>query len=200
MSAPDGVEKRAAGEAVVHRRGGSNHFVDRATASGRQRPADHGDEAGAGGDGVAPGAGDREREVADARRRVGRRDRRRVEAGDAQHGEARRRIPSGELGVERHAVVAAHVQTVFTAERAHRRQDDVVAVHEAAGRPPPALHLHDGWSRRRDRVGELVGEAGEKIVRHAAIVTETRMPRITQTGSARTGHPPAHPAVPAVCV
>ena len=82
--------------------------------------------------------------MADARRRGGRRERRRVQSGDAQHGEAGRRIPAGELRVERAAVVAAHVQAVFAAERAHGRQHDVVSVDEPAGRPPAALHLDDG--------------------------------------------------------
>ena len=62
-----GVEKRAAGKAVVHRRGGPDHLVDRPAAAGRQRSADHRHDAGAGGDDVAPRARDGEREMADAR-------------------------------------------------------------------------------------------------------------------------------------
>ena len=66
------------------------------------------------------------------------------EAGHAQHGEARRRIPAGQLRVERAAIVAADTEAVFAAERADRRQHHVVSVHESAGRSPPALHLDDG--------------------------------------------------------
>ena len=64
----------------------------------------------------------------------------------SQHGEARRRIPAGELGIERSAVVAADVEPVFAAQRAHGRQHHIVSVHESARRPSPALHLDD---RRR---------------------------------------------------
>ena len=64
-----GVEERAAGEAVVHRRGRADHLIDRAAPAGRQRSADHRDDAGAGGDDVAPRARDGEREMADARGR-----------------------------------------------------------------------------------------------------------------------------------
>ena len=81
--------------------------------------------------------------MADARLRGGAADRRDAEAADAQHGQARRRIPSGQFGVEHRAVVAAHVQVVLAAERAHRRQHDVVSVHEPARRTAAALHLHD---------------------------------------------------------
>ena len=63
------IQKRAAREAVVHRRRRADHFVDRASASRRQRSADHRHDAGARGQRVAPRARDGEREVADARAR-----------------------------------------------------------------------------------------------------------------------------------
>src|SRR5947208_2038705 len=44
-----------------------------------------------------------------------------------------------QFGVEHRAVVAAHVQVVLAAERAHRRQHDVVSVHEPARRTAAAL-------------------------------------------------------------
>ena len=116
----------------------------------------------------------------------GRRDQRRgVEPGHAQHGEAGRRIPAGELRVERAPVVAAHVQAVFAAERAHGGQHDVVSVDEPARRAAAALHLDDGWGRRAHGVGELIRERCEKVSSHAPIVAEGAPPRITQTGSGR---------------
>ena len=68
----------------------------------------------------------------------------------------------------------AHVQPVVAAERAHGRQHHVVSVHEAAGRPPAALDLHDGRRGGGDGVGELIGEGCEKVSGHAAIVAEAR--------------------------
>ena len=82
-------------------------------------------------------------DVPDARRRRRRGDWLHAEAGDAQYREARRRIPSGELGVERLPVVAADAQSIFAAERAHHRQHHIVSVHEAAGRTAAALDLND---------------------------------------------------------
>src|SRR5439155_21432431 len=69
------VEEPAAGEAVVHLRRGANHLVDGAAPPGRERPADNGDDACAGGDDVAPGSRDGEGEVSDSGTRGGRRDR-----------------------------------------------------------------------------------------------------------------------------
>jgi hypothetical protein len=71
-----GIEQRAAGEAVVHRRRRADHFVDRPPAPGRQRTADHRHDAGARRERIAPGARDRQREMADAGRRRGDRCRR----------------------------------------------------------------------------------------------------------------------------
>jgi hypothetical protein len=176
------VEKRAAGEAVVHRRRRADHLIDRAAASGPQRPADHRHEPGARRDRVAPRSRDRDRDVPDTHGRGRDGDRRRVETGDAQHGEARRRIPAGERRVERLAVVAADVQAVLASERAHHRQDHVVSVHETAGGTPAALDLDDGRRDAIDHVGELIREGVEQIVRHARIVTDASEERITQTG------------------
>src|SRR5439155_25395744 len=99
------VEERAAGEAVVHRRRGANHLVDGAAPPGRERPADDGDDACAGGDDVAPGSRDGEGEVAYSGTRDGRRERPDVETGHAQHRQAGRRIPAGDPGLERSTVV-----------------------------------------------------------------------------------------------
>ena len=96
-----GVDECAAGKAVVHRRGGANDLRDRAMTAGRQRTADDRDDAGARRHGVAPGARDREREMADARSGRGRGNRRRVQIRDAQDRQVGRRIPAGELGSRR---------------------------------------------------------------------------------------------------
>jgi len=61
----------------------------------------------------------------------------------AKNREARRRIPAGELGIERLAVVTPHVQAVLAPERADGRQDHVVRIHEPARRPAASLHLDD---------------------------------------------------------
>ncbi len=94
--------------------------------------------------------------MADARGRDRGSQRRRFEAGRAQDGEARRRIPAGELRIEGAPVVSAHVEAVFTAERAHGCEHDIVCVHEPACRPAASLHLDDGRRRRACRVGELI--------------------------------------------
>src|SRR5439155_600012 len=95
---------------VVHRCRGANHLIDRAAAARRQRSADDRHDSGAGGDDVAPRAGDGERDVPDAGRRRRGRDRFDAEASDAQHREAGGRIPAGELGVERLTVVAPNAR------------------------------------------------------------------------------------------
>ena len=111
--------------------------------------------------------------MSDARGRRRRDDRVGVEARDAQHGEARRRIPAGELGVQRRAVGAADVQAVAASERAHGREHHVVRVHESAGGPAAALHLDDRRRGGIHRVRELIRERCEKVSRHEAILAET---------------------------
>ena len=100
--------------------------------------------------------------MADTRRCARGDDGTRSEAGDAQHREARGRIPAGELRIERLAVLAPHPEAVFAPKRPNRGEDHVVSVHEAARRPPASLHLHNRWGGGAHGVGELIGEAGEK--------------------------------------
>ena len=61
------AEDGAAGKAVVERRGDADHPLQLTPASGAQRAADDGDDAGAGGDDVAPGSRERERDFSGPR-------------------------------------------------------------------------------------------------------------------------------------
>ena len=90
-----------------------------------------------------------------------------TEAGDAQDREARRRIPAGELRVERLDRRAR--RTCSPSSRPSARavvSDDVVGVDQAAGRTPAALHLHDRWRGGGHGIGELIRNISEKVVRH----------------------------------
>jgi hypothetical protein len=60
------------------------------------------------------------------------------------------------------------MKSVFAAERADRRDNHVVSVHETAGWTPTALHLNDGGCGGCDCVCELIGEGCEKVSSHAA--------------------------------
>jgi hypothetical protein len=69
-----------------------------------------------------------------------------VQSRYAENREPSRRIPAREFGVERAAILGAHVQTVISTERACHGDDDVFVEDDAARVPPATLHLHD---RRR---------------------------------------------------
>ena len=173
-SAARRVDERAAGEAVVHGRGRADDLIDRAAAPGRQRAADHRHDAGARRRRVAPRARDGEREVARRARGGGQRDRLRVEPGDAQHGQARRRIPADELGVERVAVVAPDVQAVLAAERATIVSTTLSAyTRPLAGRRRPCTCTTDGRGGG-DGVGERIREGGQQFGGHGPIVAHAR--------------------------
>jgi hypothetical protein len=150
------VDEGAAREAVMHGRRRPQHLLDRATAAGPQRTADDGDDARARGDDVAPRAADGQREVTDARDRGRRRNWRPGSAFHAQHREARRRIPAGELGVERGPVAGANVEAVFSVQRPHHRDDGVFGVDDAAGGTASALYLDNRGRGGRHGVRERV--------------------------------------------
>jgi len=82
--------------------------------------------------------------MADAWRRRRGRQRRRLQTGDPQDRQAGRRIPSGELRVERPSVVAPDVEAILAPERADGRQHHVVGVDEAARGAAAPLDLNDG--------------------------------------------------------
>ena len=153
------VDERAAGEPLVHRRSRPQHLLDRSAPAGRQRAGDDRNDARARRHRVAPRARDRNRQVADARRRLTDRNRRSVQARNAQYGEARGWIPSGQLRIEELAAVIADVQSVFASERPRHGQHDVGSVDEAAGRTAAALYLDDGGSGAFDRVRQRRGHA-----------------------------------------
>lgn len=178
-----GVEKRAAGKAVVHRRGRADHLIDGPAASRRQRPANHGYDARAAGDRVAPRARDGERQVANTRGRGCRRDGGRVEPGHAEDGQPRRGIPAGKLGLQRRAVMPPDTKPIVAPpERTDGGQHHAVRIHEAAGGTPSPLYLDHGNGRGIHGIRQLIREGREQIVRHAAIVAEGWAAHITQTG------------------
>jgi len=142
----------------VHRRRRADDLIDRAAPAGRQRSADHGDDADAGRNRVAPRSCNRERNVSDASVAGRNFDRWGGETGHAKHRQVGRRIPTGELGVQRCPVVSPYLNAFLAANGADGRDDNVVAVYEPAGRPPASLHLNDGGSRRSDGIGQLIGK------------------------------------------
>ena len=108
------VRKRAASESAVHRRRRADDLINRLAAPRRQRTANHRDVADRGGDGVAPRSADGEREMSDARRRIGQRNRRHVQV-RATRSTARcgGRIPAGQLGLERSTIRCPHAHAVL---------------------------------------------------------------------------------------
>ena len=114
------------------------------------------------------------------------RDRLAFQLRDAQDGQTRRGIPSGQFRFERLAVVAADVQPILATERTNRRQDRLVGVDESTRRPPAALHLNDRGRRRIDSVRELIRDCCHQIRSHTRIVSDLVGWGITQTGGERT--------------
>jgi hypothetical protein len=72
---------------------------------------------------------------------------------------------------------------ISAAKRANCGQHDVVSIDQAAGGTASALYLDDGRRGEGNGIGELIGEGRQKVVCHAAIVTEAQPLEITQMGS-----------------
>ena len=99
---------------------------------------------------VAPRPCDRDRQVADAEGRV-----RLPRGGDAeawrpQDGEARRRIPADQLGIDRLIVVSPHRRVSSPPDRTHHRHHHVVLERDAARRASTSVNLNDRRGRAVD--------------------------------------------------
>ena len=158
----DRVQERSTGEAVVHRGRRADDLLDGSAPAGTQRPADDGDDACAGGHGIAPRTSHGEDDLTDAGCRPGSRRGGEAKARRAQHRQAGRGIPPGELRVDVPAVVGLDLQMILTPERTRVRDDGVGVVHEAADRPSSAADLDDGWCDGRNRVGDGIRESRER--------------------------------------
>ena len=149
----------------MHRGGGPDDLVDRAAAAGRQRSTDHGHDARARGQRIAPRPADGHRDVSHAGRCTDGR-RRAVQFRRAKRHQMGGRIPGDELRFQRLPGWGDDRDVVFTANRSRRRDNDVGRIHDATGRLPPAVNLNDRRHRGSDGIGKLVGKIGECCLRH----------------------------------
>ena len=172
------IEKGSSRKAIVHRSGRSIDLVNCASRASWQRPANNRDDAGAGGDAIAPGSANGDSDVADADWRSGWGDRLQSETRCPQHGEARRWIPSEKLSGDRIAAGANHAQSILAPERAHHGEDEIIFVYQAAGGPAPAGHLDNRGCRGCNGVGNVVG----KVSNHAPIIAGRRSACTTRMG------------------
>ena len=170
------VDERSAGKAVVHRGRCSDHFVDGSAPPGPQRTADDRNDARARSQGVAPGPGDGQREVADPSRSLRDRRRRRFETARAENDQARCRIPADELGVQLSPVIGPNAQAVLAPEGPCRREHGVASKDNAARRTPPALDLNYRRRNGAHRVGHLRGNRGKCGIAHGP--DSARMPPV----------------------
>src|SRR5262249_41738086 len=105
---------------------------------------------------VAPRAGDRDGKMANPRRRSRNHDRGEIETGGPDDRQAGRRIPAGELGIERSAVARPYTKPILTPKGSRGGEYHVRRIDDSAGGSSAPLDLHDRWRDGRDGIGKLV--------------------------------------------
>jgi hypothetical protein len=150
------VHHRTSGKSIVHRCGDANDLLQRVTAAAAQRSTDHGHDAGARSQSIAPRSSNRKGELPDPRRGVGDGRRSERQVADAEDGKSTSGIPSDQFSGCDSTIARGDADAIFSPERSDRRQHDIASVGDTAHWPTMSMDLYDRWRDRLDDVRKLI--------------------------------------------